>query len=154
MITWTVLIIQDINWNAKLYMRLFQRNFEWRTFSSSLLSDWTQSKHSSVWRGESRSPLECDSQHRFQMSSSTSLTFGLRRQESDEGWSSATRWGDQQLNEKGIFRKIRRNIPDRCRSNSDFITYLAEIYRDDLDPDIDNMSHLVRQHSPQGSRDR
>jgi hypothetical protein len=29
------------------------------------------------------------------MSSSTSLTFGLRSQESNESWSSVTRWIDQ-----------------------------------------------------------
>jgi serine/threonine protein kinase len=35
------------NWNAKLDTRLFQRNFEWRTCNSSLLSRWTKSRHSS-----------------------------------------------------------------------------------------------------------
>jgi hypothetical protein len=70
-------------------MRLFQTNFEWGTFSPSLPSRWTQSKHSSFWQGESRRPCEWDGQQRCQMSSSTSLTLELLRYESNETWSSA-----------------------------------------------------------------
>jgi hypothetical protein len=42
----------------------------------------------------------------------------------------------------------------RCKRNFYFTRDLAEIHRDDLDPDPDNILHLGRKNSPHKCRNR